>query len=56
MITTDRERLFTELELPAEHFQPAQSRLERWVRHALLLGFLIVVLLEGWLLAHVFLT
>lgn len=52
MISTEREKLFTELELPPEHFQPAQSTLERWVRKALLVGFFAVLLLEGWLLAQ----
>jgi hypothetical protein len=56
MITTDRDHLFTELELPPEHFQPAQSRFERWVRNALLTGFFVVLLLEGWLLAQALLT
>jgi hypothetical protein len=55
MISADRERLFTELELPPEHFEPAQSKLERWLRTALLVGFFGVLLLEGWLLAQAFL-
>jgi hypothetical protein len=56
MITADREQLFRELELPPEHFQPAQSRLERWVRKGLLAGFIFVLLSEGWLLAQALLT
>jgi hypothetical protein len=56
MITTDKEQLFKELELPQEHFQPAQSALECWVRRALLMGFFVVLLLEGWLLAGALLT
>ncbi len=56
MISTDREQPFTELELPQEHFQPAQSGFERGVRRALLLGFFAVLLLEGWLLVQMFLT
>lgn len=56
MIRSDRDQLFTELDLPPEHSRPAQSRLERWVRIALLMGFFAVVLLEGWLLANALLT
>jgi hypothetical protein len=56
MINTDREGLYKELELPPEHFQPAQSALERWVRRGMLAGFFIVLLLEGWLLAQALLT
>lgn len=52
MITTEREQLFQEIDLPREHFEPAQTQLERWVRKGLVLGFCVVLLLEGWLLTQ----
>jgi hypothetical protein len=52
MINTDRDRLFQELELPKDYFEPAQTRMERGIRRLLIIGFALVLALEAWLLVQ----
>lgn len=52
MISTDRDQLFKELELPKDYFEPAQTSVERGIRRLLILGFGLVLALEAWLLVQ----
>lgn len=52
MVLSEHERQpIVEIQYPLEHSKPEAFSAERPVRIALLLGFLSVLVVEGWLLA-----